>query len=93
MAQQVAVAAEEQSVTGEDVSLNIEAISVLTQQTSEQAVNSSDATSEMSALVREILRQVEQFKLCDSNEQGMTNQQNSDSERIRDISDRHGSAA
>jgi methyl-accepting chemotaxis protein len=93
MAQQVAVAAEEQSVTGEDVSLNIESISVLTQQTSEQALNSSNATSEMSALVREILHLVEQFKLDDSNEQGMTNQQNSARGTHNKISDRHASAA
>jgi len=63
MVQQVATSAEEQSSAGDVIASNVEMIANLSQQTAENAMQSSKSTNQMNALVHQLEQLLDGFKL------------------------------
>jgi methyl-accepting chemotaxis protein len=63
MVQHVATAAEEQSSAGDVIASSVEMVAALTQETSKNATESSQSTKDMNALVHQLEKLLDEFKL------------------------------
>lgn len=63
MAAQIATAAEEQTSVNEEINRNVVNISTISDNTSQEAANTSSASTELAALASELKNQVSQFKV------------------------------
>jgi methyl-accepting chemotaxis protein len=65
--QHIAAAAEEQSITGDSITVNVESVAGISEQTAEAAQKSSDAADELNVLARHLQHLVGGFKLRNDN--------------------------
>ena len=63
MSAQIATAAEEQTSVNEEINRNVVNISTISDNTSQEAANTSSASTELAALASELKNQVSQFKV------------------------------
>ena len=70
MVHQIATAAEEQSSTGEEISLNLDSVADITKQTAIEVQNSSESTQTLYALAWELQKSVSRFKLRNGKNSG-----------------------